>query len=79
MTEADPDVVQERKARSTGTVVQVVDNRNGCIDVDPDLPWFTICVDHGGCVGHRSRKDAMLWASAPEGWCPTCQEEALTP
>jgi hypothetical protein len=69
----DQEIVQERRARSTGTLVQVVDNRNGCIDDDPTIPWFTICVDHGGCVGHPTRKIAIDWAAAPEEWCPTCR------
>ncbi len=74
MNDTDPNIIQERRARSTGTIVQVVDNRDGNIDTDPDLPWFTICCDHGGCVGHPTRRLAVSWASEPENWCPTCQD-----
>ena len=72
-------IVQERRARSTRTVVQVVDNRDGCLDADvfedSSIKWFTVCVDHGGCVGHPTKKLALAWAPAPEEWCPTCQEK----
>lgn len=67
-------IVQERRARSTGTVVQVADNRDGSVD-QGDLDWFTICVDHGGVCSHPSLQLAREWASEPEGWCPTCQAD----
>lgn len=72
-------IIQERRARSTKTVVQVVDNREFEIDDDPSVPWYTICVDHGGCVGHPTRRLALHWAPAPEEWCPTCQENKHGP
>jgi hypothetical protein len=66
-------VVSSRKARSTGTVVEVIDNRDGSYDTG-DLGWFTECVDHGNNCSHLTRKLAEYFASAPEIWCPTCQE-----
>ena len=74
-------IVAERKARSTGTVVQVIDNRDGQFDAGAEEnPWYTHCVDHGGICSHMTRKLALLFASAPEVWCPTCQGDltALT-
>jgi hypothetical protein len=68
-------VVQERKARATGTVVQVVDNRDGSFDTG-DLPWFTVCADHGGVCSHPTRKLAEYWAPVPDQWCPDCQKAA---
>lgn len=67
-------VVSSRRARSTGTVVSVIDNRDGSFDADDDLGWFTLCEDHGGVCSHPTRKLAESWAAAPEDWCPTCQE-----
>jgi hypothetical protein len=72
----DAKVIQERRARSTGTIVQVIDNRDGSFDSDDDLGWFTLCVDHGGVCSHPTRKLALHWAPAPDEWCPTCQENA---
>lgn len=69
-------VIQERRARSTGTVVQVIDNRDGSFDRDDDNGWFNLCVDHGNIVSHETRKLALHWAPAPDEWCPTCQEIA---
>lgn len=59
-------LVLERRARSTKTVVQL------WRDLD-DMPWMTVCADHGGCVGHDTRKLAEGWLSHPEEWCPTCR------
>ena len=66
-------VVQERIARSTGTTVRVLDNRDRS-HVDDDGRWYTICVDHGGGCSHDTRADAVGWSSEPEVWCPYCQE-----
>lgn len=67
-------VVQRRKARSTGTIVEVIDNRDQGF-MDDDQRWYTLCDDHGGLVGHASRALACSWAVEPEMWCPTCQQE----
>jgi len=66
-------VVQERRARSTGTLVRIEDNRDGSVDLDDPNPWFTICAEHGGVCSHPSLQLAREWASEPEGWCPDCQ------
>lgn len=71
-------IIQRRKARSTGTMVSVVDNRQQQFMAD-DLRWYTVCEDHGGCVGHNTRAFAVGWASEPEGWCPLCQERRGRP
>lgn len=65
-------VLIQRRARSTGTVVQLVKEP----EADDDERWMTLCVDHGGCVFHDTRKDAEGWLSHPEDWCPYCQEKA---
>jgi len=58
----------ERKARSTGTVVQLWKNFDGA-------KWVTMCEDHGGLVEHDTRKLAEGWLSQPQDWCPTCQDK----
>lgn len=58
--------------------MQLIDNRQGILDADTDgIEWFTVCVDHGGCVGHPTRRLAEEWLSHPEDWCPACQGEEL--
>ena len=52
----------------------MVDNRDGSFDAD-DLPWFTVCVDHGGVCSHPTRKLAALHAPVPDEWCPGCQDD----
>jgi len=66
-------LVQSRKARSTGTQVEVIDNRDNSFSCDDDR-WFTLCVDHGGLCGHDTRAHAVGWASEPEVWCCHCQD-----
>lgn len=67
-------IVAERRARTTGTVVQVVDNRDDSFDAsEGELGWFTVCVDHGGVCSHPTRRYAEDWAAHPDEWCPTCQ------
>jgi hypothetical protein len=72
-------LVQERTARTTGTVVQLIDNRDGSFDPNAEEnPWYLVCrgtdeVSHGGLSSHLTRKLAGLFAPAPEEWCPVCQ------
>lgn len=65
-------IVLERKARSTGTTVQLVDR--GPLEEDDgrdegDDRWETICVEHGGVCSHQTRKLARSFMAAPEEWC----------
>jgi hypothetical protein len=71
--------VQKRLARSTRTIVGVyrpgyalsIDRE--ILEVDPEGGWTTICEYHGGEIQHSSRAVALSWASAPDKWCPSCQ------
>lgn len=67
-------MVRERVARSTGTTIQVLDNRDGSFDMDDPNGWATVCVEHGGVCTHPTRYLAEEWAAEPEQWCPGCQE-----
>jgi hypothetical protein len=75
MTKAEPGIkaISTRRARSTGTIVSVIDNRDWGFATS-DLPWITLCEDHGNYCSHETRQHAADWASAPEQWCATCQE-----
>jgi len=68
MSGEDPSLKLERRARSTGTKVQLWKNFDGA-------RWVTLCEDHGGLVEHDTRRLAEGWLSHPEDWCPTCQEK----
>ena len=65
-----------RKARTTKTRVALASpGEVSCTEEG----WQTICEDHGGVMGHETRKLAVSWWSHPEDWCPTCQgHEKLT-
>jgi hypothetical protein len=60
--------------RSTGTLVGLVDNREGQFDSGEPGTWFTVCVDHGGVCSHANVRVASQWRSYPQEWCPGCQE-----
>jgi hypothetical protein len=66
-------VVTRHRARSTGTVVLVIDNRDRSFDCDDPNGWFNLCDDHGNVVSHATRRLAVHFASAPEQWCADCQ------
>lgn len=65
-----PRVVQIRRARSTGSVISVLDNRTNQWSLDGR--WITHCHDHGFVCDHETRALAKSWASEPEGWCEAC-------
>jgi hypothetical protein len=68
-------VVRKTKARSTGAIIEVVDNRERSY-MDDDNRWYTVCIDHGSLVGHTTRALAVSWSAEPESWCEQCQERA---
>jgi hypothetical protein len=63
------------KARSTGTHIILIDNRNGAYEQD-GAPWQTLCLNHGADCGHPTKSTAIAWMAEPEGWCDTCQSTA---
>lgn len=64
-------VVSEARSRETGTVVQVVDNRDGGFDCG-DLGWVTVCVEHGTVASHETRALAFRFRPVPSEWCENC-------
>jgi hypothetical protein len=61
-----------RKARSTGTIISVVDGKAADLDTFGGR-WYNICEDHGETVAHGSLTLAKAHAAAPEGWCEDCR------
>ena len=61
-------IIQQRRARSTGATVTVIDNRDRSF-MDDDQRWYTVCERHSTLVGHDTRALATSWASEPESWC----------
>lgn len=37
--------------------------------------WYTICEEHGHCIGHPTRSIALIWFAHPDEWCEPCMEE----
>lgn len=71
----DEQIIVERTVRATSTVVQIVWNGSA----DPDQPWETICVPHGGVCSHQTRKDAEAWMPHPDEWCEVCMYGEVVP
>lgn len=66
-------VLEQGRARSTGTLVSIVPA--SLYESDPDVGRYAlICEDHGGIVIADAITNARGWKPRPEGWCPTCQE-----
>jgi len=72
-------LVQERRARETGTLVQIVDR--GVDDFERAEAreqgiawnrWETICVEHGAVCSHESLALARRHAPVPTEWCEDC-------
>lgn len=64
---------QATVARSTGTLVLVIDGEAGGLDTDGGR-WSTVCEPHGGVISHLTLAVARSFAPAPEEWCPYCME-----
>lgn len=67
-------VVTSRRARSTGTTVELIDNREGYFEAG-GLGWITVCVEHGNYCEHETRKLAESFLAAPEEWCEACKPD----
>ncbi len=66
-------VRQSHRARSTGTVVEVLDAEHPDSVLDPDGGrWATVCVPHGSVINHLTITAAKGHASEPEYWCELC-------
>jgi hypothetical protein len=66
-------IVQERRARENGALIQVVNGEQYGVDTDGgSMPWSTICCEHTFIVFHSSLKLALGHASQPTGWCECC-------
>lgn len=61
-----------RKARSTETVISLVDGKEQGFDTSAGR-WYTICEEHGTTVSHGSLTLASSHTAAPEGWCEGCR------
>lgn len=72
--------IKSRRNRTTGTVVNLYDNRDGSYEVrdfgDDRSPeggtWVTECETHGNYCLHESRRLATAFLAAPEEWCEDC-------
>ena len=70
-----PGVVQVRRARSTGAIIRVLDNRAGQWTTDGER-GYTECLTHGDMAAHDTRRAAHEWASDPCMWCDGCRGDA---
>jgi hypothetical protein len=66
---APGEVVQTRRARSTGTLVTV---KRADVADDPAGSWETVCEAHSTVCAHSTLTLARYHAPAPEGWCEVC-------
>lgn len=66
------EIVRHTRARSTGATIAVERTGPGSwIEQDPG--WVTVCVNHGQCCMHETRRLAESFAACPEEWCSDCR------
>lgn len=68
-------VVQRRRARSSGTTVEIIDTDEETTFDSAGGRWVTIC-EHGYLCNHQTRVLAGSFAAAPEEWCELCDRAA---
>lgn len=68
-------LVEQRRARSTGTKVSLYRSAEGGMESDPELPWSVVCEDHHCLVSTETRAQARSAMSCPDDWCPVCRGE----
>lgn len=66
--------VQQRRAKSTGTLVGVYHGEQSGMETDPAEPWLTVCEAHSSLVAHPTLALAKRHAPFPESWCEECAE-----
>lgn len=66
-------LIDQRKNRRTKTLIGVYDAQAQGIESDPDLPYATVCEDHGYVVCHYNKTHAIGAMAFPD-WCEKCQK-----
>lgn len=66
-------------ARSTGTLVVLAETTEFGLSVDDGGRWLLVCDPHAGILQCDTQRAARRFLSAPEEWCPICQETVETP
>lgn len=66
-------LVETRTCRKTGLPIGIYASVQAGIEVDPELPWSTVCEVHSNVVCHGSL-DAARRACATPDWCDACQK-----
>ncbi len=65
-------VVESRRRRLSGTVVTIYRSLEAGIESDPDLPYSTVCEDHGVITCHPTLAQARRHAPVAGG-CEVCE------
>jgi hypothetical protein len=66
-------------ARSTGTMVVVVNTAEHDLDPADGGNWTLVCDDHSTLLQTDTLALARLHAAAPEEWCPDCRGDERDP
>lgn len=64
--------ITTRRNRQTGTLITITTAAAEGLELS--VPWWTICDDHGGAIGHYTKAEALSWAAEPVAWCDGCAE-----
>jgi len=64
-------LVESRRCRATGLEVGLYAAEQAGIESDPEVPWATVCEEHGSVVCHPTLALARSHMARPE-WCEEC-------
>lgn len=67
-------LILSRKNRTMGFYTSLYKSDEAGIESDPELPYTTVCEQHGLLVCHSTRRLAMMSLSQPYEWCAYCQD-----
>lgn len=66
-------IIESRKNRASGTTIGLYHSAESGLELDPALPYSTVCETHGNIVCHETLASARQSMSQPD-WCEDCQE-----
>lgn len=69
-------LLEQRLCRRTKTLVGLYNSAESGIEMDPELPFTTVCEEHHNLVCHPTRQIARSMLSVPDEWCEECRPAA---
>lgn len=69
-------LIDQRRARSTKTLVGLYRSVESGLEADPEFPYSTVCEEHGSIVSHATLDAARRSMPRPDEWCDDCRGDS---